>query len=157
MSKKNGPTTFLTNLVGHEQKKVENPWFRHNESHCGIFTTDWCQAPFSKKWLWWSYAVLVKSMTRFIQNDDSSHISSAKSQQILGVVFVSYSRADSNLNRCLLCLLMMFEWLWGSSASWLTVQSTLFSDILSGFLMESGLLFSITWSSVACLFPFFEL
>jgi len=24
----NGPTLFLTNLVGHEQKKVENPWFR---------------------------------------------------------------------------------------------------------------------------------
>jgi len=22
----NGPTPFLTNLVGHEQKKVENPW-----------------------------------------------------------------------------------------------------------------------------------
>jgi len=28
MSKKNGPTSFLTNLVGHEQKKVENPWTR---------------------------------------------------------------------------------------------------------------------------------
>jgi len=28
MSKKNGPTPFLTNLVGHVQKKVENPWFR---------------------------------------------------------------------------------------------------------------------------------
>jgi len=26
MSKKNRPTPFLTNLVGHEQKKVENPW-----------------------------------------------------------------------------------------------------------------------------------
>jgi len=26
--KVNGPTPFLTNLVGHEQKKVENPWFR---------------------------------------------------------------------------------------------------------------------------------
>jgi len=25
MSKKNGPTPFLTNLVGYEQKKVENP------------------------------------------------------------------------------------------------------------------------------------
>jgi len=24
----NGPTPFLTNLVGHEQKKVENPWSR---------------------------------------------------------------------------------------------------------------------------------
>jgi len=26
----NGPTPFLTNLVGHEQKKVGTPWLRPN-------------------------------------------------------------------------------------------------------------------------------
>ena len=75
-------SSFLTRLLHSTVANwlQDQNWLRQNEPHRGIFTTDWCQAPISKKCLWLSYVFFVKSMTRFIQNYNSSHISSAKSQ-----------------------------------------------------------------------------
>jgi len=57
MSKKNGPTPVLTNLVGHEQKKVENSWSAAILK--SIFTT-WNITSFPNSYMPFSQAHLKK-------------------------------------------------------------------------------------------------